>query len=74
MGDIVLGFDTLRAYMHAGEQYHGGYVGRVCGRITTRVLRLVITYQLVSNDVYGKPVKNHLHGGISAFQQPYVAN
>ena len=66
--DILLGFDTLSGYKNAGERYHGAIVGRVCGRINNA--RFVLNnkeYTLASNDVYGRPVKNHLHGGISAF-------
>lgn len=66
--DILLGFDTLTGYMNAGEQYHGAIVGRVCGRINQARFSLCgKKYKLVSNDVYGSPVKNHLHGGINAF-------
>lgn len=69
---VVLGFDTLRAYMEAGEKYHGAIVGRVCGRIGGASFELDgRRYRLVSNDVYGKPVKNHLHGGIQAFHNRF---
>lgn len=66
--NILLGFDKLSGYKKAGEQYHGAVVGRVCGRIGNAAFNLNgKTYRLASNDVYGKPVKNHLHGGIQAF-------
>ena len=72
--DVVLGFDTLRAYTTAGEKYHGAIVGRVCGRIGGASFELGgRRYRLVSNDVYGKPVKNHLHGGVQAFHNRFWA-
>ena len=72
MGDIVLGFDTLDGYRMAGEQYHGAIVGRVCGRISNACFRLGDQeYLLASNDAYGKPVRNHLHGGIDAFHNRF---
>lgn len=70
--EVVLGFDTLRAYMEAGEKYHGAIVGRVCGRIGGASFESGgRRYRLVSNDVYGKPVKNHLHGGVQAFHNRF---
>lgn len=70
--EVVLGFDTLRAYMEAGEKYHGAIVGRVCGRIGGASFELGgRRYRLVSNDVYGRPVKNHLHGGVQAFHNRF---
>lgn len=71
-GDVLLGFETLDAYRTAGEPYHGAIVGRVCGRISKARFRLEgQTYMLASNDAYGKPVRNHLHGGINAFHNRY---
>ena len=70
--DVILGFDTLNGYMNAGEQYHGAIVGRVCGRIRQARFSLCNKeYKLVSNDVYGSPVKNHLHGGLNAFHNRF---
>lgn len=70
--DILLGFDTLNGYINAGEQYHGAIVGRVCGRINQARFSLNDKeYPLVSNDVYGSPVKNHLHGGLIAFHNRF---
>lgn len=67
-GDILLGFDTLSGYCEAGEKYHGAIVGRVCGRMNRARFALNgIEYQLASNDSYGSPVPNHLHGGFSGF-------
>lgn len=67
-GDILLGFDTLSGYCEAGEKYHGAIIGRVCGRMNRARFTLNgIEYQLASNDSYGSPVLNHLHGGFSGF-------
>lgn len=66
--NVLLGFDTLSGYYEAGEKYHGAIVGRVCGRIGNACFALNgKEYHLASNDAYGHPVKNHLHGGIHAF-------
>lgn len=68
--DVVLGFDTVDDYQKAVEQYHGAVVGRVCGRIGNATFLLNgKTYHLASNDVYGQPVKNHLHGGVEGFHK-----
>lgn len=70
--NVLLGFDTLTGYINAGEQYHGAIVGRVCGRISQARFSLCNKeYRLVSNDVYGRPVKNHLHGGFNAFHNHF---
>lgn len=70
--DVLLGFDTLAGYCSAGEKYHGAIVGRVCGRINNACFRVgEETYRLASNDVYGKPVLNHLHGGVSGFHNRF---
>lgn len=72
LSDIVLGFDTIDGYRTAGERYHGAIVGRVCGRISNACFRIGgQEYLLASNDVYGTPVRNHLHGGIDAFHNRY---
>lgn len=70
LDDVLLGFDTIEGYKHAGEQYHGAIVGRVCGRIRNAAFELNgKKYELASNDIYGKPIKNHLHGGIEGFHK-----
>jgi len=70
MTDVVLGFNSLEAYLAAGEPYHGAIVGRVCGRINDASFNLDgLTYQLAHNDGFGKPEKNHLHGGIEGFHR-----
>jgi aldose 1-epimerase len=68
--DVVLGFDNLDSYINAGEPYHGAITGRVCGRINNASFSLDGTrYSLASNDGFGKPVRNHLHGGIEGFHR-----
>lgn len=66
--DVVLGFESLDGYLNANERYHGAIVGRVCGRIDNGTFQLAeINYQLANNDLFGKPVRNHLHGGFDGF-------
>lgn len=66
--DVVLGFDSLDGYSNAGEKYHGAVIGRVCGRIDKGRFELYGNkYQLANNDLFGSPVKNHLHGGFGGF-------
>lgn len=68
--DVVLGFDNIEGYVNASEQYHGAIVGRVCGRIRNASFVLNgISYELASNDVYGFPIRNHLHGGVNGFHK-----
>lgn len=68
MRDVVLGFDNLESYISAGEPYHGATVGRVCGRINNGRFTLNgQEYELANNDLFGKRVKNHLHGGNEGF-------
>jgi aldose 1-epimerase len=66
--DVLLGFDSLEEYLHAKEKYHGAIVGRVCGRIDQGAFTLKgEKYYLANNDLFGNPVKNHLHGGVNGF-------
>lgn len=66
--DVILGFDNMNGYLTAKEKYYGAMVGRVCGRIGAGQFSLNdITYSLSNNDIFGKPVKNHLHGGFDGF-------
>lgn len=66
--DVILGFDNINDYLTAKEKYYGAVVGRVCGRIGGGQFSLNgITYSLSNNDIFGDPVKNHLHGGINGF-------
>lgn len=66
--DVVLGFENLDGYLNAREKYFGAVVGRVCGRIDKGTFSLNgYTYHLSNNDLFGKPIRNHLHGGIHGF-------
>jgi len=63
-GDVVLGFDSLAAYL----QPHP-YIGAVVGRYANRIggARFVLdgqTYELAANDG-----PNHLHGGVRGFDK-----
>jgi len=70
MRDVVLGFKDLMGYISAGEPYHGAIVGRICGRIDDAEFTLDgIKYILAQNDLFGKPVRNHLHGGTKGFHR-----
>ncbi len=70
MTDVVLGFNSLHDYINAGEPYHGAIVGRICGRIDDAKFVLdSVQYKLAENDLFGVPVKNHLHGGINGFHK-----
>ena len=70
MTDVVLGFNSLSKYMNAGEPYHGAIVGRICARIDDARFTLGGNeYKLAENDLFGVPVKNHLHGGIMGFHR-----
>lgn len=72
VADILLGFDTLSCYQKAHEAYHGAIVGRVCGRVANaRFFRNGHMYKLAENDVYGQPIRNHLHGGIHALHNRF---
>jgi aldose 1-epimerase len=62
--DIVLGFDTLDAYL-AGHPYLGAVVGRYCNRIAGGRFQLDgVDYRLATNNG-----TNHLHGGIRGFDK-----
>ncbi|MCC6416303.1 MAG: galactose mutarotase [Opitutaceae bacterium] len=64
LADVVLGFDTLDAYL-AGHPYFGAIIGRIAGRVTAGKLRLPDgTRDLVLNDG-----ANHLHGGLVGFDK-----
>lgn len=68
LADVVLGFDGISQYVTAGEKYHGAIVGRTSGRIDGGKFMLEgITYPLANNDLWGKPMRNHLHGGEKGF-------
>lgn len=60
--DVVLGFDNLKEYI-TGDTYMGATIGRVCDRINNAQYTLNgESYKLSNNDLFGKPLKNHLHG------------
>ena len=60
--DVVLGFDSLAAYL-SDRGYFGAVVGRVAGRITGARFQLEgETFRLAANEA-----PNHLHGGIAGF-------
>ncbi len=64
LADVVLGFQTLDAYL-AGHPYFGAIIGRIAGRVTGGQLRLPDgTHSLVLNDG-----PNHLHGGLVGFDK-----
>jgi aldose 1-epimerase len=64
LGDIVLGFDNLDAYVK-GHPYFGAAIGRVGNRIAKG--KFVLdgrTYKLATNNG-----PNHLHGGLKGFDK-----
>ena len=64
LGDIVLGFDNLDAYLK-GHPYFGAAIGRVGNRIAKGRFTLDgKTYKLAANDG-----PNHLHGGRIGFDK-----
>ena len=68
--DVILGFPSVKGYLQAREPYHGAITGRVCGRINQGVTTLgADTIRLANNDLFGKPLKNHLHGGVEGFHK-----
>jgi len=63
-GDIVLGLDTLDAYV-ASNPYFGALIGRYGNRIANGRFEIDgNTYQLDTNDG-----DNHLHGGVQGFDK-----
>lgn len=64
MGQVVLGFDSLRSYQ-AGHPYFGSLVGRYGNRIAGGKFVLQdTTYTLAVNNG-----ANHLHGGLKGFDK-----
>lgn len=62
LGDVVLGYDTLDAYLRDAA-YLGAVVGRYANRIAhARFTLNGTTYRLAANDG-----RNHLHGGLKGF-------
>lgn len=63
-GDIVLGFETLDAYL-AGHPYFGAVVGRYGNRIAGGRFELDgVEYRLATNNG-----ANHIHGGVRGFDK-----
>lgn len=61
--DVVLGFNSLDAYVKADEQYHGATIGRYANRIANGQFTLDgKTYNLAKNNG-----NNSLHGGPQGF-------
>lgn len=64
LADIVLGCDTLDAYL-AGHPYFGALIGRYANRIAGGLFVLDgVTYRLATNDG-----PHHLHGGMHGFDE-----
>ncbi len=63
-GDVVLGFDSLEAYL-TRSPFFGCLVGRYGNRIAGGKFSLVgVEYSLAQNDG-----QNHLHGGVAGFDK-----
>lgn len=61
--DVVLGFDSIRGYLAAGEPYHGATVGRFANRIANGVFTIGNeTFTIQPNNG-----PNALHGGVKGF-------
>lgn len=61
--DVVIGFDSLEAYLKTDEIYHGTIVGRYANRIARGTFSL-------NNQTFHLPTNNgvnHLHGGPDGF-------
>lgn len=63
--DVVLGFNTIKAYLEADEQYHGVTVGRYANRIANGTFSIDgQTYRIAPNNG-----PNALHGGAGGFHK-----
>ncbi|UCD38923.1 MAG: galactose mutarotase, partial [Fidelibacterota bacterium] len=64
MGDVVLGYETLREYVE-DNPYFGAVVGRYGNRIGgAKIVLDGVEYPLAANDD-----ENHLHGGLKGFDK-----
>lgn len=61
--DVVLGFDTIDAYINGGGAYMGSVIGRYGNRIAEGKFTLDGTEYTLAQNNNG----NHLHGGITGF-------
>ncbi len=61
--DVVLGFDSIKGYVNAQEQYHGATIGRFCNRIAAG--KFCIDDQEFTLSLNNGP--NSLHGGKEGF-------
>ena len=65
MADVVVGFDSLQAYIETQDACYGALIGRCANRIRNGVFTLNgKEYRLATNDG-----ANHLHGGTVGFHQ-----
>lgn len=65
VGDVVLGFDTLKDYVQNNSPYFGAVIGRYANRIAGGKFTLDgVTYHLPTNDG-----PNTLHGGTKGFDK-----
>lgn len=63
--NIVLGFDSMKAYKDAKDRYYGAIIGRVANRISGAKFRLDgRTHKLQANEN-----GNVLHGGVAGFHE-----
>ncbi|MFC3196136.1 aldose epimerase family protein [Parapedobacter deserti] len=61
--DVVLGFDSIQAYLQANEPYHGATIGRFANRIANG--RFTIGNETFQTEPNNGP--NALHGGAKGF-------
>lgn len=66
LGDVMLGFDTIDAYMASGSG-HGSIIGRTANRIKGGAFEIDgVKYQMPKNEG-----ENNLHGGAGNFQNSF---
>ncbi|MCL4812218.1 MAG: galactose mutarotase [Vicinamibacteraceae bacterium] len=65
LDDVVLGYDTLEAYLQNNSPFFGAIIGRYGNRIAKgRFVLDGTSHQLATNDG-----PNHLHGGVKGFDK-----